>query len=118
MATLGLILTTLGGLGVIAARLLFLRWHGTLSWEREIPIIVTFPLVVVSLVVVSQLDDEVARTGPLLSGAVMTLVLGSLGAYALWLGRRYDSAAQRVLGTASLVLAAVATVLTLVAAIR
>ena len=118
MATLGLILATLGGVGVIAARLLFLRWHGTLSWEREIPLIVTFPLVVVSVVVLSQLDDEVARTDPLLSGAVMTLVLGSLGAYALWLGTRYDSAAQRVLGTASLVMGAVAIVLTIVSAIR
>ena len=116
MAGLGLILATLGGAGVIIARLLVLKRRGTLVWEREIGVIVAFPFVILVLVVVARRDEPLARAEPILTGSLSAVVLGSLGAYALWLGARYDSASQRVLGRVSLGLAGVALLMTVVAA--
>ena len=117
MAGLGLILATLGGAGVIVARLLVLHRRGRLSWDREIGLIVAFPFVILVLVLVAHLDEPLVRAGPILTGGLTAVVLASLGAYALWLGRRYDSAPQRILGSVSLVFAGMALLLTLVATV-
>ncbi len=97
---------------MLLARLLLLHRRGTLSWDREIGLVVTVPLVLLAVVAVSRVDEPVSRTDPLLIGGMSGLVLASLGAYALWLGDRYDSRLQRVLGRVSLSLAGIALVLT------
>ena len=117
MATLGLILATLGGAGILMARLLVLRRLRRLSWERELPIIVSVAAALVVLVIVATLDAPLARADPVLAGAVMATMLAALGAYALWLGNRYASVTQLVLGALSLAASAVALLATVLAAL-
>lgn len=101
---------------MILARLLLLQRRGALSWDREIQLIALFPFAVLTLIVLATLDAPLARADPLLVGSLSAVALGALGAYALWLGGRYGSTTQRVLGTVSLALAALALLLTSVAA--
>lgn len=117
MATAGLILATLGGAGVIAARLLVLHRLRRLSWDREIPLIVALPFVIVVLVLAANADEPLSRTDPVLAGSAAAIVLGSLATYAFWLAQQYQSRTQRLIGVASLAAAAVSLGLTAVIAI-
>lgn len=117
MAAVALILVTLGGAGAILARLLVLQRQGTLSWDREIRLVAIFPFAMLALVLLSRIDEPIARADPVLTGSVSAVALGALGAYALWLGRRYESMTQRTLGYTSLALAAAALMLTVVASL-
>ena len=116
LAPIGLALVALGGAGLIVARLLVLRRRGPVPWAAEIRLIALFPLAIVTLVLVSVWDEPISRADPMTAGTVMTLVLASLGAYALWLGHRYDSLPQRAIGVVAVTGAGLALVAALIGA--
>ncbi len=115
LAGIGLVLAAAGGAGVILVRLLWMRRSRRGATGSEIAVIVLFPIALLTLVLVSVWDEPLTRASPLLAGGAMTVVLASLGAYALWLAHRYRSSAQGAVGLVALAGALIGFVLTLLA---